>query len=1097
MSKYRIRLLNKRVVGPFVKDQIIELFAKGHIDGTEECQLFPAGEWLKILDFAELLDIFDNNPLTDTDENKTVLKKLSDISELNNKNDIPTIEDLEIESKLESKTQEILKNVSAGADKDLEKSSQNSIPPQFPQEYDYRHGGKTSPRILSTSDKNELKKSSIDKDKNSDKTNVTKAPIKEETTNSDKTVVNKSTVDYLKELKKEKEQQDLEEKNKKIQESISPSELEKQISDDTDDEADFDQKTSMVSLTEIRKELAKKVQTVEAEFHEEVKNLEIIKEEVKKSAKEKITNNSKVTEDHRPIEKEDSPKNTKKILLIALVGIALYFLFDEEKKPKSTEIQIFKPQIEFPIPNKQEDGELSKSILKSADELYSKGDLYSKHLSSIKYRESLENKFNENEALSKLILSYSELLIDVDEPMKSGNEVFKLIQIAKTKGYSDINVTMGIANYYNHFHKYNAAIKVLEDFLLLNKQLNQRLISLYVYSLLKAGNLTKAKIYLDKLMVIKDKNVEVYQIIAYYYFLSNEIDETFKILLEALAKFPKNAKLLMLMGDIAIEKQQFDKLAEVIKVLGEIEVEHSKSIYAKYFELKGFYLASKKKTPEAMEMIKKSLSIKDSMELRSKLAMLDIEGGDASSQLVSLSKTIDLMNKAKDSVRRKGWDDAFSLAIDAVDLSPKYFPAKILLSEIQIKKGFFNHAIKTLTELTQDNPNDLDITFALIAAYIDAYKFKEAQRYLDSLGATTTRDNPMFKSLMGKFYFKSNDHFQAINWFQKSININPINDEDYFLLAQTYLKIRQYGKAKMILNKTIDLDPSNNLYKVTFSKILYEMQDVDTAIGYLISSLDSSPNDPLLMSEIAINYYRSGQQKYFEDYKKKLEDMPDRDKSLYLFLIKASELDDKTDEMIKYSRELLKIEPGDLETRMQLAKILMDDKKYKEALSELELIEERLPTYPKLLYIKSKINLEMGKVDDAIKIAEDELKANPQSDEGNVLLGMIYTNSDKKDYMKAQNYYKEAQKINPKNIEALLGLAYINFEKNNIETSLDLYQKVIKLEPSYSYAHKQLGYVYKLLGQPSLAIEAFKVYLDLEQDAKDKDKINTIIKDLQ
>ena len=55
MEKYRIRLANGRVVGPFIEDQIAELYSKGHIDGHEECQVFPAGEWKKFDSFLNYI----------------------------------------------------------------------------------------------------------------------------------------------------------------------------------------------------------------------------------------------------------------------------------------------------------------------------------------------------------------------------------------------------------------------------------------------------------------------------------------------------------------------------------------------------------------------------------------------------------------------------------------------------------------------------------------------------------------------------------------------------------------------------------------------------------------------------------------------------------------------------------------------------------------------------------------------------------------------------------------------------------------------------------------------------------------------------------
>ena len=55
--KYRIRLQNERVIGPFSTEEIGELFLKGHITGTEMCQQFPIGDWKPLAVFPGLNDI--------------------------------------------------------------------------------------------------------------------------------------------------------------------------------------------------------------------------------------------------------------------------------------------------------------------------------------------------------------------------------------------------------------------------------------------------------------------------------------------------------------------------------------------------------------------------------------------------------------------------------------------------------------------------------------------------------------------------------------------------------------------------------------------------------------------------------------------------------------------------------------------------------------------------------------------------------------------------------------------------------------------------------------------------------------------------------
>ena len=61
MTKYRIRLVTGRVIGPFEKAQLFELKAKGHIKGGEEAQVFPTGNWMPIEQSEFWSELIDDN----------------------------------------------------------------------------------------------------------------------------------------------------------------------------------------------------------------------------------------------------------------------------------------------------------------------------------------------------------------------------------------------------------------------------------------------------------------------------------------------------------------------------------------------------------------------------------------------------------------------------------------------------------------------------------------------------------------------------------------------------------------------------------------------------------------------------------------------------------------------------------------------------------------------------------------------------------------------------------------------------------------------------------------------------------------------------
>ena len=99
--------------------------------------------------------------------------------------------------------------------------------------------------------------------------------------------------------------------------------------------------------------------------------------------------------------------------------------------------------------------------------------------------------------------------------------------------------------------------------------------------------------------------------------------------------------------------------------------------------------------------------------------------------------------------------------------------------------------------------------------------------------------------------------------------------------------------------------------------------------------------------------------------------------------------------------------------------------------------------------------------------------------------------------VEAENLFKKAQKINPKAFESLVGLADISTKRNNFDLALDLYKKAMQQKGDEPVIHKKIGDVYRLLGQGVLAVESYKLYLEMSPEAVDKANVESYINLMQ
>ena len=87
MDRYRIRLKNGRVVGPFKIEDFGELYAKGHILGSEDCQVFPTGDWKPINSFENIRAVIGKTQIVEQNSNRedaTYIKKISQLGKNQN-----------------------------------------------------------------------------------------------------------------------------------------------------------------------------------------------------------------------------------------------------------------------------------------------------------------------------------------------------------------------------------------------------------------------------------------------------------------------------------------------------------------------------------------------------------------------------------------------------------------------------------------------------------------------------------------------------------------------------------------------------------------------------------------------------------------------------------------------------------------------------------------------------------------------------------------------------------------------------------------------------------------------------------------------------
>lgn len=1043
--KYRIRLSADRVIGPFSKEEVAELYQKSHINGNEECQLFPVGPWKNIRSIPSLEDIFQErteNLPTEKPIESTNSFQNKDYNEFKfNKGEINDVDYSEIKKRLD------------------EKEKRNS------------QAAKTVAEPMEP----ELEKTIVHKRQNIEDLEKTRINL------------NRASLPIKKNRDEIQQEQLEDEKEKQSKEVEIRENLKEQINE----------KTQMIDLNSILPSINTEVRAAEIDFSLKEKVEESAERSVyRKLEQEKLDKMATVAMAQRLKAEEAAKKNVKKgmkpIVAFAFIAI-IYVLLTPDEAPVSKE-PIYAP-INFPITLEYEDATKSKIALQKGREAYALNNYQGKLFASQNFTESLQNQFKGNEALSDLILAYAEILENAKDEKAAANTLYKLILLSENKTFSDVKIVTGSALFYYKIGKFQTGINLIKNFFRAKGKATPKLLAYYLELLLSAGDFTEATKIATKLNELEPKPYEAYLALSRYYDSDEKKDLGEKVIYQGLKVYPKSVPLILRQADYFLKSNSIEKFQATLLKCSKLASERSPAYLAKYYMQVGFLNAAKNKTKDAALFFKKSLQITESDDLRATLANLEVEGDKFSQNLIIESKIIELVKKAEIEIKNKNFEAASTFSVEAVDANPDYVPAILQHVRIQLSRGLFDAALFSLNHILEKQAQNSQVKKMLIETYIKALRLEDAQKLLLELSKTKYSFTAPYASLMGRIFEAKNNTALAIRWYSEALTRNPISDADMFSLAKVYFKAKKFEDAKKQLGKALTLDPKNVDYIALQAEILFEQDSPDVALGYLRDAIGDLGDDPLLVSMIAKFYYKSGQTKEFQTYYKKIIGMSKKDENFFEFLIYASKLEDNKTDFINYSKELLKINPGNLALQMEVAEFYIRQKNYAEAQAALLQIEDKLKSYPKLYFLMAKIAILQGDIPKAKEMADKEKLSNPTLETSFIIQGEVAM--AQKDYREATLMYEKAISINPKSVDALLAIGGIKLGQNHHSEALDLLLLAYKYDKNNPEVSKQLGYAYKAAGQRALGRERLEDYLKLNPGAPDRDVIDALIRSLK
>lgn len=668
---------------------------------------------------------------------------------------------------------------------------------------------------------------------------------------------------------------------------------------------------------------------------------------------------------------------------------------------------------------------------------------------------------------------------------KEKDELAKLDRKIITKDKKNIDSRVRLADYTYTNKAFTTAYKIYKELSVLtpkNKLVFKRLNEIA----LKNNKKKEAVGYLKKYLALDAKNAKAHVVLGNLLYEQKDHDGALESYRKALKIDPKVKGFYKRYGEIVVNK---GLETEAIKVLNKV-VSAGEADASTYITLGEIY-QKKNNFVSAIKMFQKASEAdpKNSAVLTS-LAECQAINGNVSEAVITYEQVILINPNAK-----------------------KEYKA---LGDLKMKQNKKNDAIKTYKRYLTKVPNDFKIAKTVGLHEYNAKDYQKTIQYLEMVKDEKIKDIPYFTSL-GLSYYQLKHYKNAVPFFENARRKNPsipVLKEIVKPLAVCYEKNAkniEAADAYLAYTKLPGVKDAEASYKKAF---LREKTDKKTAIDMYSLNVKVFTKDHRNFLRLGILYSKDKAtlSKSATMLNKASILKPDNSKILLRLGKIYGELNNEDKELVTY-KNLLKIEPQSFVANRRVGLILLKQKKYSEAIVNLEIVSASAPKDLEIMLGLAEGYMETKRPENAIELLAKAKRIKKNDPDIGLLLYKLYKQTGKSKQAEAeikelilltkdnklrvayakdlieQNRYDEAnalaqqiKKSDPTNIESLMLLGKIQQKQNKLNEAIETYKMISFINEKYAPALCERGNIYLLQSN----IDRAKSFFDrsLEADPK-------------
>jgi tetratricopeptide (TPR) repeat protein len=596
--------------------------------------------------------------------------------------------------------------------------------------------------------------------------------------------------------------------------------------------------------------------------------------------------------------------------------------------------------------------------------------------------------------------------------------------------------------------------------------------------------LTQAKPHLDLLLEKQPNSPETHEAWSNYYSAQNKLPEALQEAQKTIALDPNRSESYLLLALLQIRLNQPDQAEASFK---KAEATDPKSLNA-VLALGGFY-QSHNRLAEAEQQFRRAIDVEPANAVpRAALVRLLVQEGKRDEIVSFLQQTKkDLANNHQGYTMLGDYyfasgdlDKALAEYASVHHDHPKDVLVKKNYVQLLILKNQYDEATKLNNEILKARPGDVD---GLIYKGELLRVKNDAAGAIESLKAALKNepDNAVGHYQLGLAYAQQRDITRAESEWREAVRIRPDLADAHRALATLEIGRGNFDNALKTAQQIIKSQPSSadgflfrGIAELGLRRFTDAQQDDEEA-------LKRAPNSPA--PYVQLGHVQLAQKHYSDAakfYQQGLEKDPASSDALRGLM--ASYVDQKQyDQAIAAANAQIAKSPSTSNFYDLLGTALFEGKKdYPGAETALRKAIDLDKNNTDALEKLGKVQIQEGKLDQALALYQQAIKDNPQQARLYLLTGQLF--EQKQDWDQAKAMYQQALTVSPNDPRAANNLAYVILEHGgNVDLAMNMAQTARRGMPESPNAADTLGWAYYQKGIYQSAIDQFQEALRLSQ----------------